>query len=70
MLVLGASYSENSFQIWITETTLITKERITRLPLNQFKNEKKNSYSKVSPGGGEQSSFLKVCQGKSVPKRR
>ena len=52
MLVLGASYSENSFQIWITETTLITKERITRLPLNQFKYEKKNRYSKVSPGGG------------------
>ena len=52
MLVLGASNSENSFQnLDYRHHTNNKRKRITRLPLNQFKDEKENSYSKVSPRG-------------------
>lgn len=45
------------------------RKRNTGFILNQFKNKKKGSYSKVSPWD-EQSAFLKVCQGKLIPKKR
>lgn len=45
------------------------RKRNTRLILSQFKDKKKSSYSEVSPRG-EQSAFLKACQGKSIPKKR